>query len=202
MDHTNLLIGSTEWAYTIIPKVNQEKSSDVTFLDFERMNIADVRALTYEANMRPSMREYRVFIISCLSILTDAQNALLKLFEEPNAHTIFYFIIPRGDMLLPTLMSRFSILGIQHRESRQYQSQDFFRISYTERLALIAQKIDAEDSVWIQELVKNLAEYAHTSKNQHIMEDILFLEKYIHTAGCSPKMLLEHVALSIPQQQR
>ena len=77
MHHANLLIGSIDWARTLIPKENQETSPYV----YDRMSIAEVRKLIHEAGMRPVERSYRVFIISCTSILGEAQNALLMLFE-------------------------------------------------------------------------------------------------------------------------
>jgi DNA polymerase III delta prime subunit len=141
-----------------------------------------------------------VFIISCVSILHEAQNALLKLFEEPNAHTLFYFIIPRMDMLLPTLRSRLNVLGIEERGVMHSEVRDFFSASYANRLALIAKKIDAEDTSWIQSLIESLAGYAHTSKQQSLIRDILLLESYVHAAGSSKKMLLEHVALTFPEK--
>lgn len=202
MHHTNLLVGSLPWARTIIPLENQEASSDISVLEYARMSIAEVRTLIHEASMRPSERAYRVFIISCGSILGEAQNALLKLFEEPNAHTVFYFIIPRVDILLPTLLSRFQILGIEERGVVNGDTTDFFNATYTDRLTLIAKKIEAEDSAWIQTLVESLAAYAHKIKQPELIRDVLFLESYIHAPGSSKKMLLEHIALTLPQSVR
>ncbi|MFZ2252793.1 MAG: hypothetical protein WAW13_01305 [Minisyncoccia bacterium] len=202
MHHTNLLVGSLPWARTIIPLENQEASSDISVLEYARMSIAEVRTLIHEASMRPSERAYRVFIISCGSILGEAQNALLKLFEEPNAHTVFYFIIPRVDILLPTLLSRFQILGIEERGVVNGDTTDFFNATYTDRLTLIAKKIEAEDSAWIQTLVESLAAYAHKIKQPELIHDVLFLESYIHAPGSSKKMLLEHIALTLPQSVR
>lgn len=202
MQHTNLLVGRRAWAEMLIPHVDKEASVDVMVLEFERMSIKEVRTLIYEAGMRPTERLYRVFIISCGSILHEAQNALLKLFEEPNAHTVFYFIIPRMDMLLPTLKSRFHVLGIEDRGSVSPLTKDFFTAAYADRLALITKKIDAEDSLWIQTLIESLAGYAHMAMQPELIRDVLFLESYIHTSGSSKKMLLEHIALSIPESVR
>lgn len=199
MQHTNLLVGDFNWACTVIPKKNQGASPDVSVYEYDRMNVEEVRKLIHEAGLRPVSRPYRVFVISALSILAPAQNALLKLFEEPNAHTVFYFVIPRMDILLPTLKSRFHILAIEERGVVAADAQIFFEASYADRLALIAKKIDAEDTVWVQTLIESLAGYAHTSGNPGLVRDILFLESYIHAPGSSKKMLLEHVALSLPQ---
>ena len=75
MHHANLLIGSIDWARTLIPKENQETSPDVSMYVYDRMSIAEVRKLIHEAGMRPVERSYRVFLISCTSILGEAQNA-------------------------------------------------------------------------------------------------------------------------------
>ena len=200
MHHANLLIGSIDWARTLIPKENQETSPDVSMYVYDRMSIAEVRKLIHEAGMRPVERSYRVFIISCTSILGEAQNALLKLFEEPNAHTIFYLVVPRVDILLPTLLSRLQIFGSEGRGSISPAVQEFFKASYTDRLALIVKKLDAEDFAWVESLIESLAFYAHSTKQAELMRDVLFMESHIHAPGSSKKMLLEHIALSLPQK--
>jgi hypothetical protein len=52
----------------------------------------------------------KIFIIETNSITPEAQNALLKVFEEPQANAHFFVIIPSAEILLPTLRSRMMIL--------------------------------------------------------------------------------------------
>lgn len=197
MHHANLFVGSREWALKLIPETDTIQGPDVSVMHYERMSIANVRTLIHESNLRPIAREYRTFIISCDSILHEAQNALLKLFEEPNAHTLFYIILPREDMLLPTLRSRLHVYAIETEFSGQNAFESFLKLSYIDRLSTITKKLGEEDMEWVRELVRGLALYAHEKRNAALIRESLSLESYININGSSKKMLLEHLALTL-----
>ncbi|MCF7815604.1 MAG: hypothetical protein K9M10_01610 [Candidatus Pacebacteria bacterium] len=200
MHHANLLIGETDQALAQVPLEDKVPGADVSVIQHDKLTIAHVRALTHEANMRPINRTYRSFVIVCSSILREAQNALLKLFEEPNSHTIFYLIMPRADGLLPTLLSRLHRMVIEEENVKIFQEFEKFKVAqYKDRLIHITQILDSDDATkLVQEIVMGLSLYAHTQKNLDLMRDVLILESYIHTNGSSKKMLLEHIALTLP----
>lgn len=197
MHHANLLVGSRAWALAHTPHAGAEGNPDIVYTVYERMSIADVRVLTHEAMLRPIREQERTFIVATNSILEEAQNALLKLFEEPNQHTIFYFIIPRVDQLLPTLLSRLNVLGVEEMISTRDSFEAFRVLPYPERFARILERLDAEDSEWVQDIVTGFQAYAHTSRDVHTMRDALMVATYMQRAGSSKKMLLEHIALSL-----
>jgi DNA polymerase III delta prime subunit len=197
MHHALLLIGTREWALTQIPETERTEGSDVSIRSYEKFTIKDARELNYEANMRPVEKTHRTFTIICNIILLEAQNALLKLFEEPNNHTRFYLIIPREDILLPTLKSRLHTLATETVIASMSEFTKFLAAPYAERLSLIAEKLTKEDFVWVDTLIQNIVLHAHTSRSASLMRDTLLLESYIRTNGSSKKMLLEHIALSL-----
>jgi DNA polymerase III delta prime subunit len=132
--------------------------------------------------------------------LHEAQNALLKLLEEPNTHSLFYLIIPREDILLPTLRSRLHLVAHEDDESSRVENTvytSFKKLSYSDRLMQIVERLDAEDQTWIHMLIRGALQDAHASKNAAFMRTILDTESYMHTPGCSKKMLLEHFALTL-----
>jgi DNA polymerase III gamma/tau subunit len=65
----------------------------------------------------------KIFLILANKITREAQNALLKVFEEPTADTHFFLIMPSIEGLLPTLKSRLSIIVSQ---SVRNQSASFW----------------------------------------------------------------------------
>ncbi|MEK7108920.1 MAG: hypothetical protein AAB919_00595, partial [Patescibacteria group bacterium] len=71
---------------------------------YERFGVDDSRELTARASLKV-LGETTVFLIGASSMTSEAQQALLKLFEEPQKGVIFVFLIPHGT-LLPTLRSR------------------------------------------------------------------------------------------------
>jgi hypothetical protein len=198
MHHANLLIGKQNWAFAQIPESERTQGTDVLVTHYERMSIADVRTLIHEAGLRPVTRPYRTFILICDSLLHEAQNALLKLFEEPNAHTIFYLILLREDILLPTLRSRLHLLGIENDGATQKSFDAFMNLGYADRLKCIEEKLSAEDVSWLSEFLHGFEVYAEKNRNAELIKEALLLTSYVYTTGASKKMLLEHVALTLP----
>jgi len=197
MHHANLLIGTHDWALSELPLSEQGTGPDILVHHFERMSIANVRTLIYEAGLRPVAREYRTFVLLCDSILHEAQNALLKLFEEPNEHTVFYLVIPREDMLLPTLRSRLHLLSVMEREVPTELFEEFLKRGYADRLKIVGEKLTAEDGVWLTDFLRGLEQYAEKSRDARLLKEVMTLMSYINTTGASKKMLLEHIALTL-----
>jgi len=197
MHHANLLIGTKDWSLSQIPESEKIEGPDIFVTQYDRMSIANVRALIHEANLRPVVREYRTFILVCDSLLHEAQNALLKLFEEPNAHTVFYLILPREDILLSTLRSRLNLLGKEVEVAEEVIFNHFLKSGYADRLTTIAEKLKEEDTNWVEAITHGFSNHAHETRNITLIKDALLLESYIYTTGSSKKMLLEHVALTL-----
>ncbi len=197
MHHANLLIGNKDWALSQIPESEKNEGQDIFVTHYDRMSIANVRSLIHEANLRPVVREYRTFILICDSLLHEAQNALLKLFEEPNAHTVFYLILPREDILLPTLRSRLNLLGVETYSEEGEIFNNFRKTGLADRLTMIAEKLKEEDTNWVETITHGFSRHAHETRDTTLMKDALLLESYIYTTGSSKKMLLEHIALTL-----
>lgn len=75
--------------------------------DTRSFHIDAVRALREEAYVRPNEAPVRVFILCDVQTMTEqAQNALLKLLEEPPAHVHFLLTCENRSQLLETVRSR------------------------------------------------------------------------------------------------
>jgi DNA polymerase III delta prime subunit len=55
----------------------------------------------------------KIFVLTMNGITVEAQNAMLKLLEEPPEYTHFFLIIPSVHLLLPTVKSRLSIIDVK-----------------------------------------------------------------------------------------
>ncbi len=79
---------------------------------FESLTIDDVREIKSIHETKPvSIESKKVFIITASAITIEAQNALLKILEEPAEYAIFFLIVPSAHILLPTVKSRLSLIG-------------------------------------------------------------------------------------------
>lgn len=196
--HAYLLVGSPTWACAHVGfSLNSSESPDVIFCTYNRMTVADARTLIQDSHRRPIHDEFRRFFISAHVLLPDAQHSLLKLFEEPNAHTLFYLNVPHEDSIIPTLRSRLHVLGIEPVCIQEDVFREFRALSIKGRLSCIAERISHEDEVWLQDVVSGYEVYAQQSKQSERMHDALLVSTYIPTVGSAKKMLLEHIALSL-----
>lgn len=196
--HAQLLIGTLAEALPYISLEDRQEGPDVLLYTYEKFGIDDARKLTYEASLRPVEKQSRVFIVSFGGITTEAQNALLKLFEEPSQTARFYIVTPSGDALLPTLRSRCMLTACQRIESEAEEANAFLRVAPGERLAVIAERAKSKDTAWFGAVITGIEKWAAVQKDAQILREIVFVRSYDKAPSASQKMLLEHLALSLP----
>jgi DNA polymerase-3 subunit delta' len=94
-----------------IGKVLEEKRRDI-FSDYRftkkvSIRIARARAVIQRANTKPFGSSHNIFIlVDAHTMREEAQNALLKLVEEPPERSILIWITPNPDAILYTIRSR------------------------------------------------------------------------------------------------
>lgn len=81
---------------------------DFSHIKYENFTIDHARSLISGGGMKDFSGGKKIFIIETDFITEEAQNALLKIFEEPTPGTHFFIISPQ-DVLLPTLRSRMQV---------------------------------------------------------------------------------------------
>ncbi|MBQ9692126.1 MAG: AAA family ATPase [Clostridia bacterium] len=96
-------------------KIKRLQSPDVTVHTAEEgkktVGIAVIRDLKSKAFIKPQELSVRVFIIDEASTMTtEAQNALLKILEEPPKNVYFLLLCDNASALLPTVRSRAPVL--------------------------------------------------------------------------------------------
>ena len=67
----------------------------------------------------------KIFVISTNSITREAQNSLLKIFEEPTEGTHFFLILSSSRILIPTLKSRLHVIpSISSKGENENEKED------------------------------------------------------------------------------
>jgi len=201
--HAILLLGPHEVTYACLPSECQKAHVDVYQMTCDTFGIKDARALKERASSRPVIQKRRCFVIITHEILRGAQHALLKLFEDPPETAKFYVLLAHDQALLPTLRSRFHI---QSEYSTPAPEEDvataFLKMKAAERFEEIKKRVEAKDDTWMRALLRGLERHfsARSEDSQHkVLRELLMVEGYMNTRGASKKMLLEHVALTVPE---
>ena len=145
---------------------------------------------------------------------SEAQQALLKLFEEPQEGTVFVLLVPHG-ALLSTLKSRmleyeFKGVAFESPELRRHldAAQEFLSWSYKQRSDWITEFLSpsAGGEEWIRERARDFvngleAELYKQLTSKEIregLEDIAHFRTYLSDRSPSLKMILEHFAVTLP----
>lgn len=165
--------------------------------------IDDSRALADEAQRTDMAGRERFFVIEATSLTTEAQNALLKLFEEPPQGVSFHCFFPLGVVLLPTLQSRLSIVsttGDRVGSDADVVFAAWQLLPIAEQLGEIEERTKKKDQVWIEALKQGALSYLAVELRTipaSAAERLYFALCTIGTRGASNKMLLEEVALTM-----
>lgn len=88
------------------------------------LSVEQVKEITLDAYRAPEEADVSVYVLLLGSRpLEPAQNKLLKLIEEPPAHSVFLLVCPSAERLLPTIRSRvqsFLLLPPSEEEAASY----------------------------------------------------------------------------------
>ncbi len=177
--------------------------TEVNYITLENFGIDDVRALTEKAFVRPQRGSIQLIVVCINSITIEAQQALLKLLEEPPASTAFVFCVSNTLYLLPTVLSRFqlTIINTNHEEGMNNPFfSKFISLSIPERFNEITTRLTAKDTKWIDQIKDGLLWQLKHRSLIHSAESaalLFWIAEHLQTRGASNKMLLEELALTI-----
>ena len=184
------------------------------------VGIPDIRVLQKKLFLKPIKSKTKAIVLEGYNGLTiEAQNALLKVLEEPPAHTIIYILIPNKDLLLPTILSRCKIVELKdesfelsQEENTQYLNIliSLLELSVGERLKL-AQDIvrnKGEASMWLEKMIivarRILIENYYTGSNNYnryncfnILTSFQKTHTLLKTTNVSKRLALENLFLSL-----
>ncbi len=109
-------VGKTTMARSFADILTNGSVADVTVITNDRYGVDSksdiiavdtIRAASGDMYMKPYLADKRVFIIpNAEKMNAQAQNALLKIFEEPPAYCVIILITQNDNMLLQTIRSR------------------------------------------------------------------------------------------------
>jgi DNA polymerase III delta prime subunit len=189
---------------------------DVSVQELEKFGIDEARELKEMGTIR-SISGRALYIVGVGTITTEAQQALLKLFEEPQEGVVFVLLAPHGS-IIPTLRSRFlefpnalsgpGVGPAAEPALRRGLAQDFLKASSKERSDTVTKMLKDEDGARerVREFLSALEAALHAAASQakdkkklyEGLEDIAKVRSYVGDRSPSLKMLLEHLALSLP----
>lgn len=192
---------------------------DVYIREFNVFGINDGRAIQTLESRKAIIADKKIFVLCTNSITREAQNALLKTFEEPTAGTHFFLLIPQASVLLETLLSRVQVIDMKEDNNGKSSNKSvssifakqFLSSPPAERLALISDIIESKDKQEALSLVNGIEVELYTKSNfqknigeeesipTEAFESLQSIRSYLNDRSSSVKILLEHLSVTLPR---
>lgn len=200
--------------------MNGEDDPDIVVLRYGLFSVEDARRVAEIAAQGPIAGDKKAIVIAASRAYREAQNALLKLFEEPPSGTYLFLILPSLGGLLPTLRSRVQTLalpGAAVRRTKPHipEAAEAFLNAGREKRAAIAKKLatgkDEEERREHRDealaIVNGIEAAAHARLRNvrlakpyiRLLGEIQALRGYLHDRSAPVRMILEHLAIVAPR---
>jgi len=184
---------------------------DISISRHGLFSVEDARGVYESAMQAPFRGEHKAIIIAANRVYHEAQNALLKLFEEPPRETYLFLVLPTLGSLLPTLRSRVHVLNDGHRKPIISESAEEFLKANKEKRGVLIKKITSgndekerrqnrEEAIAIVNGIESLAyQSGKKALYRDLLKEIQTLRGYLHDRSAPVKMILEHLSLVTPK---
>lgn len=180
---------------------------DIHFAGHRSFGVDESRALQDMQAMRPLVGDRKIFIVAVDTITGEAQNSLLKVFEEPTPGTHFFVVAPTRRILLPTLRSRMVIVAHESAGSVGdgaigLDPKAFIAMSPKDRLAAVAELVEEKDKARAEGFLAALIEELHggslagaSPARARAVKELVGLSAYLKDRAPSVKLVLERASL-------
>jgi len=189
---------------------------DVIVFRYGLLSVDDARRVKRLADMSPLHGNEKLLVVSAERFFHEAQNAFLKLFEEPAPGTTLILVVPSLGQLRETLRSRLTALPGIKTSGIPEIAKAFVEMSGTEREKYIAKLLDRTKSdkdeekqsarsealqlteglmrvVYLERLKKESAE------GTRFLADLEQFLPILHERSAPLKLIFEHLLLTLPK---
>jgi DNA polymerase III subunit delta' len=200
-----------------INRINKVSKFDIETSEYEKaLGIEDVRNIQKKIFLRPLKGEKKTNILILKNGASiEAQNAMLKLLEEPPLSSIIILITENYQIFLPTILSRCKLIDLDRNEDLQIIDKkehsiilENLRIKDVGEALKIAQDLskDKKEAIdWLekaiyvlrQELLENLDNKEKSLEIKNRIEKLTDTRKDLKNTNVNTRLALENCFLNI-----
>lgn len=196
MHHATITQASKEEILARLGKggITVVQNPDVLVMTFTELSVDDARAISTYAFLK-SLTNGKYFVITFDRAGTEAQNALLKVVEEAPGDSHFFFCTQNLGAIIPTLRSRCVVEAAEVGQTTD-EAKEFLALSYADRLAKVEKMVTAAQRSQDRTVLR---EFARALVVAHPARATLEALRYLEQQGSSPKLVLSHLAVTLPR---
>src|SRR3989338_11528903 len=208
MHHANLLVGAPEEAESYLrslcDSLDIKLANNPDFFAFrtETFGIDEARKLRLLSTRKavtPRLRSGqalgKIFFIAPMRLTLEAQNALLKTFEDPFPGTYFFLATRVEGLIVPTLRSRMQTIRLsQDLTLGSRDAETFLSLSIKDRL-LFARSFALEEkslSVFLDSLLFLLRKQGGKGE---LLKNVYNVRRLVGNSLVTPRLVIEHLSL-------
>lgn len=194
-------------------------NSDFIHINLDSFKVEDARNLKSYGAQKSFSIEKKIIIVSTNNFLLEAQNSLLKIFEEPIDNTHFFIVVPDANSLLKTFISRFYFISTRSDLVEETKEVEKFlamplrsRIDFIKELLTEQEEEEvAENEIIVSDSIRSKAlkflnaletqlhnKISKTVFDIQVFEHIFKVREFLRMPGSSTKSLMESIALILP----
>ncbi len=225
LQHAYLLEGDKEETFKLLLNfLNTEfgfstvANPDFWLGDFDSLGVDDSRAIKDFQSNKALVGDKKILVIKTNFITHEAQNSLLKVFEEPTQGTHLFLLMPSSENILPTLKSRLMVINLKvgsgGKQTSKLSVEKFLQSSLSERFELVKvflprSKEEKADKAGVINFLNELEQFLYqdfekkrttalpsslTQDIETIFSEIRQCRSYLNDRSPSVKMILEHLS--------
>lgn len=197
-----------------VGKTRKIDQIDISVYSFEKaVGIEDVREIQKKLFLQPIKSKEKATVIQSFEGITiEAQNALLKILEEPPANTIIFITLAQKEMVLPTILSRCQIIELKDEVKLSKEEISGYLNTLTslphrgigERLKLASEVTKTENDIfaWLEKMIlvarQKLIETPSIPQYLNILISLQKTYYLLKTTTVNKRFALENLFLSLP----
>lgn len=201
--HAYLLLGERTQALSylenLLHEVGFETVGNPDFFLYEEIlfGIDDARDLIRRASEK-AFGSRKVFFISSERMSAEAENALLKVFEDPFPHTHFFVSVRDEELLESTLRSRMMPVSVRGEANPTSSESDvargFLSLPLKKRMALAKEFGEGKHnlSLFLDELLTLLR---LEKDSQDKLQKVFEARRFSDDRSVLPRIIVEHLAV-------
>ena len=179
----------------------------------ESLGNAQVRLAQKTAYLAPLQSKEKAIIFTQAHTLTlDAQNALLKLLEEPPVHTYIFLSADTDQPFLPTILSRCTLIVLDTKEQAPLSPEESEQLiqdihvlqtgTLGDKLALAEKRAKKEElDSWLTNSIFLLRDKMLAQPEEPtymiILKQLQEARRLFQTTNVAPREILEHIFLAL-----
>lgn len=193
---------------TIITKETDAKTT-------QSIGIDSIKQIHKKIFLKPINSETKAVILEDAHLLTtEAQNALLKVLEEPPDHTIILLSADSKESLLPTILSRCKLVELETNnlllsDEEKTEFEEFIKnlpeMKIGEKLKKAEELAKDKDEAiaWIGKLILALRErmlqnnHSAIQPFSHLIKSLQSLHTLLKTTNVNPRFAIENTLLNL-----